>query len=408
MRALQPLLQRGLLALDPWLDAIFPIATALICAKQRLAGYSLLAIYLGLRLLQRSDQEPWRWILVSLLVANAGLIVQDQDLKPGGASDYLIVALGFAAGFQRTRSQWGNALGWIASCAVPLLAFSIAAGDNLIQGTASFAGFNINKLGFLAGLLSVSAYGWFLQAQAPKTRILAMLLMILGISEAILTESRAAIVVPCIAIAAERVASHRWTIRRALMMTALVLAIASGTIYNWYLKSETNYSLATDYRLGEINRVETIQCWMRSTSQSSRSLWLGLGYGKPAQEWCGPEAIPSLRKMQKSQGLQHAHNFYAQIFAEAGLSGLILSIGLTCAGFGKAWQLHTNRMLPLALPLLIYLILMALGITFWQVMMINQVLVGYSLAALTAVDPDPCVADATIPETQPSASAPQG
>ena len=62
MTKIQPLLQRGLTALDPWLDAVFPVATALICTKQRLAGYSLLVIYIALRLLQRSDKEPWRWI----------------------------------------------------------------------------------------------------------------------------------------------------------------------------------------------------------------------------------------------------------------------------------------------------------------------------------------------------------
>jgi len=108
MTKIQPLLQRGLTALDPWLDAVFPVATALICAKQRLAGYSLLVIYIALRLLQRSDKEPWRWILISLLVVNAGLIIEDRDLKPGGASDYLILALSFTAGMHRTRQQWNR------------------------------------------------------------------------------------------------------------------------------------------------------------------------------------------------------------------------------------------------------------------------------------------------------------
>ena len=40
MNAAQQLLQRGLRALDPWLDAVFPIATALIgwCPAYRLLG----------------------------------------------------------------------------------------------------------------------------------------------------------------------------------------------------------------------------------------------------------------------------------------------------------------------------------------------------------------------------------
>jgi len=94
---------------------------------------------------------------------------------------------------------------------------------------------------------------------------------------------------------------------------------------------------------------------------------------KPAQDQCGPERIPSLRKMEKSQGLQHAHNFYAQIFTETGIGGLILATGITLAGFRHAWRQHSRATLGFTLPLMIYLTLVALGITYWQVMMINQV-----------------------------------
>ncbi|MFZ9947446.1 MAG: hypothetical protein ACO3FN_10300, partial [Vulcanococcus sp.] len=206
MNTIQPLLQRGLNALDPWLDAIFPVATALICAKQRVAGYSLLVIYLFLRLLQRSDKEPWRWILISLLVVNAGLIIEDRDFKPGGPSDYLAIALSFAAGFQRTRSQWRTSLAWMALSVIPLLAMSVAAGDKLIQINSSFTGFNINRLGFLAGLLSIFSYGLLLQSTTPPSRILASALLIAGGTEAVLTQSRAAIAVPLIAIAIDQAA----------------------------------------------------------------------------------------------------------------------------------------------------------------------------------------------------------
>ncbi|MEY3768195.1 MAG: hypothetical protein RLZZ11_1265 [Cyanobacteriota bacterium] len=404
MNTIQAWLQRSLNSLDPWLDAIFPVATALICAKQRLAGYSLLVIYLVLRLLQRSDREPWRWILISLLVVNAGLIIEDRDLRPGGASDYLIIALSFAAGLQRSRQQWKTSLAWMASCILPLLALSLNAGDHIIQGASSFSGFNINKLGFLAGLLTVLSYGWLRQAQAAAGRSMASILIIMGIIESILTQSRAALAVPLIAIAIDLLVSRRWRLRQILIISALAASLASGSAYNWYFKPNTTYNLATDYRLGELNRAETIQCWLRTTAHSYRGTLLGLGYGKPAQDHCGPEEIPSLRKMQKSQGLQHAHNFYAQIFAESGIGGLILAIGLTFTGFRRSWRQHQNRKLPFTLPLLIYLLLMALGLTFWQVMLINQVLVGFSLAALTAMDPDPSSVDVTTRDTQPSAT----
>jgi O-antigen ligase len=220
-------------------------------------------------------------------------------------------------------------------------------------------------------------------------------------SEAILTQSRAALTVPVLAIAIDVLISRRWTVRQLLITGALGIALGSGALYSWYFKADTTYNLATDYRLGELNRAETIKCWFQSTTQSDRGFWLGMGYGKPAQEHCGPDEIPSLRKMEKSKGLQHAHNFYAQIFAETGIAGLLFAVGVTIAGFRAAWRQHRTTTLLVSLPLLIYITLMALGLTFWQVMMINQVLVGYSLAALTAKESGPAAASAATPPTQP-------
>jgi O-antigen ligase len=318
------------------------------------------------------------------------------------------VALSFTAGFQRTKEQWIRGLIWICSCILPLLVLSLAAGDKLIEGTSSFSGFNINKLGFLAGLLTVLAYGWLRQAKSIANKGLATAALGFGITEAMLTQSRASLAVPLLAIIVDLAISRRWTLKQLLVTGALCVALASGAIYNWYFHTGTTYNLATDYRLGELNRAETIQCWFQTTASSSRGTWLGLGYGKPAQNQCGPERIPSLRTMEKSQGLQHAHNFYAQIFTETGIGGLILAAGITLTGFHQAWKQHNRATLAFTLPLMIYLTLMALGITYWQVMMINQVLVGYSLAALTATDRDPSAADAATPAAPPGAGAPQG
>jgi O-antigen ligase len=401
MTKIQPLLQRGLTALDPWLDAVFPVATALICTKQRLAGYSLLVIYIALRLLQRSDKEPWRWILISLLVVNAGLIIEDRDLRPGSASDYLIVALSFAAGMHRTREQWNRALAWMASCIVPLLALSLHAGPNMIEGASSFSGFNINKLGFLAGLLTVVAYGWLRQGQSPWPRALAAGAIAMGISEAILTQSRAALAVPILTITIDILISHRWSIRQYLITGFLCIALTSGAIYSWYFQQESTNTSSHENRLSDLNRFKTIECWIQTASQSKHDFLLGLGYGKSVQGHCGPEQIPSLHKMEKTKGLQHAHNLYAQIFAETGISGLLLAVGLTISGCrGGGGPRGPPR--AVTLPLLIYIAVMALGLTFWQVMMINQVLVGYSLAALTAKESDPAAADAATPGTQPA------
>ena len=235
MNTAQTLLQRGLSALDSWLDAVFPLATALICARQRIAGYSLLVMYLLLRLLQRSDREPWRWILFSLLAINAGLIIQDQDIKPGGPSDYLIIAISFTAGYQRTRQQWKTSLAWISSCAMPLLVFSLKAGDAMIEGNSSFAGFNINKIGFLAGFLSVLSYGLLRQADDKPTRACALTFLVSALWAAILTESRSAIAIPLVIICIDRLMFIRWTPKKlALTLFISILVFVQRNLISMF------------------------------------------------------------------------------------------------------------------------------------------------------------------------------
>ncbi len=400
----QQFLQRGLSALDPWLDAIFPMATALICARERLAGYSLLVIYLLLRLLQRSDREPWRWILLSLLVINAGLIIQDQDVKPGGPSDYLIIAISFSAGYQRTRQQWKTSLAWISSCAIPLLIFSLKAGEAMIEANSSFAGFNINKIGFLAGLLSVLSYGLLRQANCKLPRACALAFMASALWVAILAESRSAIAAPLAVIVIDRLLSLRWTPKKeVLTMLASTLAFLITT-YSWY-----GDFAPTGNSLSDLNRIETIKCWAGAPlANSNGSILFGDGFSNAARGLCGLDRIPSLAVMGKSKGLAHAHNLYAQLFSETGLLGLALIVAATIRALSRGWHLYAKPPLSFTFSLSVYIFLMGLGVTYWQVMMINQVLVGYSLAALTATDRDPSAADAAIPGTPSDANASRG
>jgi hypothetical protein len=393
MTKIQPLLQRGLTALDPWLDAVFPVATALICAKQRLAGYSLLVIYIALRLLQRSDKEPWRWILISLLVVNAGLIIEDRDFKPGGPSDYLVVALSFAAGFQRNEKHWRVSLAWMALSIVPLLALSLAAGDQMIQLNSSFTGFNINRLGFLAGILSIFSYSLLRKGATRTNQIYAAVLLAACGAEAILTQSRAALAVPIIAIATDQASRIHWSKRRLGAAAATLATAALLTLYSWYGPAASNSN-----RIADDNRITTIHCWAANTIKKPTALMLGQGYGKVAKEKCGPDKISGL--IQRDRPLSHAHNLYIQAFAETGITGLALCIALTLAAFRKAWSQNPNTDGPISRPLVVYLFLMAMGAT-WHTMMINQVLVGYSLAALTAKESGPAAADAATPPTQP-------
>jgi len=394
----QQRLQRGLRALDPWLDAIFPVTTALICAKARLAGYSLLVVYLLLRLLQRSDREPWRWILISLLVVNAGLIIEDRDFKPGGPSDYLILALSFTAGLQRNRASWRESLYWIVACIIPLLAFSLAAGEKMIRLTQSFTGFNINLLGFLAGLLTIHAYSLWMLSKDKCKRVLILALLFACITESGLTQSRAAIAAPIAAIALDQASRIKWNKKRAALFAS---GIAAGCIlmaHNWYKDIP-----GSNNGIADLNRITTIRCWVDSSIETPINFALGQGYGKNVRKKCSPSKDPGL--IQRDKPLAHAHNFFVQILGETGIFGFTLVCGLTTQALRKAWSKQPTRHSIPDRPLMIYLLLMAMGST-WHSMLLNQVLVGYSLAALTATDRDPSAADAAIPTAPQGASAP--
>lgn len=378
---------------------MFPIATALVCGRQRLIANALLILFVILKLLQGSNKQNWRWIFILLVTLNAGLLIEDRDLKPGSTSDYLIIAAAYAAGFRRTVDQWQRSLPWLASCTIPLIGFSLAAGEKLLVGQDSFTGFNINKLGFLFALLTVLAYGWLQGSKQCSTRICAVTATTMGIWGAIGTQSRAAIAIPLLGIGADILLRVRWTLRKACICSILILIIFSGTTYQWYLRPSATSSLKTNHRLGELNRAQTIQCWVQSTARSSRGFLFGLGYGKAAQDYCGTDIIPSLKAMNKTRGLQHAHNLYAQIFTESGIGGLIVIASLTLAAFRQAWHQRRAKILMFSFPLVTYLFLMALGITYWQVLLLNQILVGYSLASLSAVELDDVSEDGPTPRT---------
>jgi len=182
-----------------------------------------------------------------------------------------------------------------------------------------------------------------------------------------------------------------------LVATSAALALSILLTYKWYLNPSTDANISYQNRLSDLNRYETIKCWVTSTSEAPRNFIFGQGFGKVAEEQCGIEVIPSLKTMGKTKGLPHAHNLYAQIFAETGIGGLTIVLFLSLAGFRKAWLNSRSNTLAFSPPLIAYLFLMALGITYWQVLMLNQILVGYSLASLSAVESDGAPEDAPTP-----------
>jgi O-antigen ligase len=161
------------------------------------------------------------------------------------------------------------------------------------------------------------------------------------------------------------------------------------SFHQWYSSPEGRGILAAD-----TNRITTIECWLQSTTRNTQTTLLGLGYDQSAIRSCGPGQIQGLKG--RTTPLTHAHNVYVQLFAETGLVGLLAGVTLTLLAFVKSQELRESPTLQFTRPLLIFIFLMALGAT-WQSMMLNQVLIGYGLSALSAKVPETGEAVAATP-----------
>ena len=259
----------------------------------------------------------------------------------------------------------------------------------MILGNSSFTGFNINRIGFLSGLLTIYAYGLLSITKKLKPRAASTALIAAGLTESLLSQSRAAIAVPVIAIGIDIISLIPWTPRRVTAACLATLTPILITMHSWY-----GTDSRADTKNADFNRIATIQCWIGTTAKSADQLILGLGYGKKAKNNCGPQQIKSLKG--RDTPLSHSHNLFVQLFSETGVVGLLLGAGLTCTAFRTAWNSRCLANPAMTRSLVIYLLVMAMGST-WHTMLLNQVLVGFSLAALSAKASDLSAEAGAIP-----------
>lgn len=164
----------------------------------------------------------------------------------------------------------------------------------------------------------------------------------------------------------------------------LLGTIAIGSLQAWY---GTSHDGKTN-QLSDAMRFPTAKCWATAPFHAGKEL-LGLGYNQKVRKRCDGDTIPVLRQAGRPEGLPHAHNAAAQILAETGLAGLTALIAAV------AWSLRATlrgltpgRDQPLVreliLPLMVYFLLTGMTTSFQIYLVLNQILIGYSLAALTS------------------------
>jgi hypothetical protein len=399
------LLHKGVRECDPWMDATFPVATGLLCLDARYPAYVLLFLWLVWRLMLQVKRQPLVVVFLLLLGAQAGQFVLERDLQPSSASDPLVIALGFVAMAGRRDAQWRDTLYWVSLCMLPLIVWSL--GQDPLQPLDLPVG-GINRLGFLLGILQLACWASAWMAGDWWKRCLFAGLAIGSVPMLIQNGSRVGLLAPLVAVLATLVIAlafrPNWlpkatkgllAARRKILLLVLLLGLASSGVVlrHWYyepsLAPVADQSPASLNVLSDAGRLQTALCWANQPIRSGGKRFVfGLGNNTVVQRRCDGRKVSSMRLMGRPEGLPHAHNLFAQIFAENGLIGVI-SLGAVLALLAhKAWSSQASsssfaaRRFFFAVPLLIYFLLNALVSSFQLFMLSNQLLIGLGLATL--------------------------
>lgn len=387
---------------EGWWDIAFPLAVALLCLDQRTLAFLLLLVWLLVRLAQQVPRRPLVAVFLLLLGAQAGQFVLERDLQPSSASDPLVIALGLVAMLGRSALQWRTTLRCIALSIIPLALWA-AGQDQMARLDLPVGG--LNRLGFLLGILQLASWASLWLSRCAWTRIFYGALTVIAMRMVLHNGSRVTLLAPACAVllavayVVVRGSSEgcprawvglvKWLHRRQYILvltTVFGCFVLLQTTLSWYL----NPGEAQKYVLSDRGRIETALCW---ASQPLRrdvdKFLLGVGYNRSVQARCTGERLPAVAEGGRPEGLPHAHNLFAQVFAEngfLGFSSLAVVLGLLVWRLrlillGVAGWLQTEITVLFGLPLLVYLLLNGLVSSFQIFLMSNQLLIGLGLAS---------------------------
>jgi hypothetical protein len=393
---------RFLQSVEGWWDAAFPLAIALLCLDQRTPAFLVLLVWLVVRLVQQLPRHPLVAVFLLLLGAQAGQFVLERDLQPSSASDPLVIALGLVAMLGRSALQWRISLRWVALSIVPL-AFWAAGQDPAARLDLPVGG--INRLGFLLGIVQLAAWASIWLSRSAWTRLSYGALTVLSIPMVLQNGSRVTLLAPacavllaltCVVIRGRSEGCPagweglvNWLQRRRrvlLLITAVGCAVVLQTVLSWYLDP----GVAQKNVLSDRGRIDTALCWAsQPLRRGADKALLGVGYNRSVQVRCSGKRLPAVAEAGRPEGLPHAHNLFAQVFAENGLLGLtslavvlgLLLWRLRLMLSGLAGWAQAEITVLFGFPLLVYLLLNGLVSSFQIFLMSNQLLIGLGLAS---------------------------
>lgn len=384
---------------DALLDVLLPLSlfTLLLQRSSDPMGMVLLmVIWLGLKLVLRTNIAPFYWYFLGVLAICLAMLT--HQISNSSPSDLLLVLLAFSVGVGRKREEW-RASFWILLF-IALAALFTFELDNYDRDYTRFNDnlkiipfqylrdllpaealrlqrITINRSGYILGIVGILGFTLARHSNRNWPRYFAFTLGLIAYGLAFCTGSRAAAGFPVLVLLfAELAWCFRGQLRRlATPVAIMVLMLGLMINLSMYLPS----SPFSKNNPSDIGRANVAQCFFSQSSSSWSTLLTGQGGDRVSLE-CQRLTVPN---PGRNLGPSHAHNAFLQTLADYGLPAalmLVTVVGLSLRNSLRMIAAGDALQGSMALSLGLFMLGSALVESTLITTSLQQVLSGYLLA----------------------------
>jgi len=317
-------------------------------------------------------EKRWAlWPMAFVILATARTWWLNEMHNPASSEDILLVVASFLAASWVSASRWTLLLKMLL-IPLPLIAINISSpawAMNIATGR------NPNPIAYLIGLIAVISICMLFDQHKNKIDYLipfvASILSILIIWQ---LKSRAGLLAMAIAIGIVKLKDEYFRGRffKAFTITAAA-GIAMLTNLKFMRPSSINNAAGIDFR-SDLGRLQIQNCYIHLPLSGNNRFIYGIGF-EHKDKFCKNEVIAGV--------LDHAHNIYIQVWANAGIigfTGMLLFMALLVSQWRKKDKYLNPTLSRVGLAILIFVLLQGAfdaSIIYWP---ITQVFTGILLA----------------------------
>ena len=330
------------------------------------------SLWVMLQLAFAPAEKRWAlWPMAFVILATARTWWLHEMHNPASSEDILLVVASFLAASWVSASRWTLLLKMLL-IPLPLIAINISSPAWAMNISA---GRNPNPIAYLIGLIAVISICMLFDQHKNKIDYLipfvASILSILVIWQ---LKSRAGLLAMAITIGIVKLKDEyfRGRFLKAFKITAAA-GIAILTSLKFMRPSSVINAAGIDFK-SDLGRLQIQDCYIQLPFSGNNRFIYGIGF-EHKDKFCKDEVITGV--------LEHAHNIYIQVWANAGIigfTGMLLFMALLVSQWRKKDKYLNPTLSRVGLAILIYVLLQGAfdaSIIYWPV---TQVFTGILLA----------------------------